>query len=406
MGYIRPIAVPSDDTDSNPAAGEELELPDESYRESSSRSINEPDIRQNLPTEEDKGDWDFILPSIPPPSNVIPGDAFSLHDIVGAMQHDASLQNIQNYLGYYDEKTVRRNINGTVDGFPAIFFVVATNDPELLRTWVAYGGDVAAIHEGSKVPLLAFAIIHSDISKMDTTLLVATLLSLGASPRVIPRAFYTPYSQDLPEDGPDDKNLTDINDDENKRWCTNAARAKLAKTTNLTQRYYLDRADKMKVLSRRYMQVAKRQKAEPLLGLPYFLIGQAMAADLLKQKLLSYLVLSHTGKSKPLVLVFAGPSGHGKTELARRLGYLLSLELEVVDCTIFNEEMELFGPRKPYIGAANGSPLNNFLARNTGQRCIVFLDEFEKTTPDIHNALLLPFNNGTVQPNIVSFSFP
>ncbi|KAN0070517.1 P-loop containing nucleoside triphosphate hydrolase protein [Elaphomyces granulatus] len=385
-----------------------FELPDGSRGESSLPAINELDISQNLPTslksstEEDESEWDFILPSVPPPSNLTPGmgllDAFSLHDIVGAMQHGASLQTVQNYLGYYDENIVRKNINGTVCGFPAMFFVVATNNPAILQTWVTYGGDVAAIYEGSKVPLLAFAIIQSEIIQMDTTLLVATLLSLGASPQVIPRAFYAPYCQDLPEDGPDDENLAeDINEDD-KKWCTNAVRAKLAKTANLTQRYHLDRAAKMKNLSKRYKQVALRRKAEALLGIPYFLIGQTMAVNLLLQKLLSYMLLVPTcTQRKPLVLVFAGPSGHGKTELARRLGSLLSLELEVVDCTIFNREMELFGPRKPYIGAERGSPLNNFLARNAGQKCIVFLDEFEKTTSDIHKALLLPFDNGEYQ---------
>lgn len=90
-----------------------------------------------------------------------------------------------------------------------------------------------------------------------------------------------------------------------------------------------------------------------------------------------------------------GPSGHGKTELARRLGALLSLELHVSDCTIVSRENELFGPRKPYVGAAEGSPLNNFLARKDGQKCISFLDEFEKASPDIWNSLLIPFDKGT-----------
>jgi ATP-dependent Clp protease ATP-binding subunit ClpA len=89
-----------------------------------------------------------------------------------------------------------------------------------------------------------------------------------------------------------------------------------------------------------------------------------------------------------------GPSGHGKTELARRLGSLLSLELHVSDCSIVSRESELFGPRKPFVGADEGSPLNNFLARKSGQKCIVFLDEFERASSDIWNALLIPFDRG------------
>lgn len=40
--------------------------------------------------------------------------------------------------------------------------------------------------------------------------------------------------------------------------------------------------------------------------------------------------------------------------------------------------------------------MNNFLARKAGQRCVVFLDEFEKTTADVHKSLLLPFDNGKI----------
>ncbi|KAK1067517.1 hypothetical protein LTR74_006378 [Friedmanniomyces endolithicus] len=245
----------------------------------------------------------------------------------------------------------------------------------------------------SKVPLLAFAIIHGENIQTDTTLITATLLSLGAVPNLIPSAFYSPYLQNLPEHGPSHDDLESFTD-EQKSWCKDIARGKLARTCSLTHRYYLERASKTKKPSRRQYQVAKRTKAEPLLGIANFLIGQTSTAKALMDTLLTHIL--EPGK-KPLVLVFAGPSGHGKTELARHLGHLLSLELEVVDCTIFNREMELFGSRHPYAGAARGTPLNNFLATYNGRRCIVLLDEFEKTSPEIHKALLLPFDNGEYQ---------
>lgn len=80
------------------------------------------------------------------------------------------------------------------------------------------------------------------------------------------------------------------------------------------------------------------------------------------------------------------------------MGQLLSLEIECVDCTEMKHETDLFGAKKPYIGYDVGSPLNNFLARLSGKRSIVFLDEFEKTTPEVKNALLIPFDEGMTSP--------
>ena len=341
-------------------------------------------------------EWDFTLPEVYPSTNSISGlgsgSGFEVSHLVEITQRGADLQTIQNYLEYCEKRTVRGKINEEVEGFPAMFYAVATNNERIIRTWVAFGGDVNAVHEDSGVPLLAFTIIHGEVIQDDTTRALATLLSLGATPNSIPSAFYTPFCRDLPEDGPDEKELGDLGD-EDKKWCTTTARTRLAKTANLTHRYYLQRASKTKKPSTRHRQIALRRNAEALLGIPYFLIGQTVAANLLLKKLLSHIMLP---SRRPLVLVFAGPSGRRKTGVARSLGHLLTLDLEVVDCTIYSREQELFGPRAPWAEWEKGSPLNNFLARKAGERCIVFLDEFEKTSRDIHQTLLLPFDSGNV----------
>jgi hypothetical protein len=362
-------------------------------------------LRQIAPTSE----WDFkmprialpveigkiLTPSAPAEQDIRVGLGFCIDHLVAAVQSGARIVDIQRYLAHFPEDSITQQINSTVQGFPSIFFAVETNDSTMLRLWTGYGADVSAVHPPTGTPILAYAIAMTEkLEGRDTSTMVATLLSLGVSPHTIPEPFYQPYTRDLPEDGLPLSSLGKQTKREWK-WCTPAVSQRLSRTANLTQRYYLDRATKVAKPGSRHRQIAVRRNAEAILGIQYFLVGQTLASKRLLRKLLSYIT---SPSRRPLILAFAGPSGHGKTELARQLGILLGLQLQVVDCTIVNQERELFGPRAPYIGCERGSPLNNFIAGNAGQRSVVFLDEFEKTSKEIHQSLLLPFDNGKWSP--------
>lgn len=70
------------------------------------------------------------------------------------------------------------------------------------------------------------------------------------------------------------------------------------------------------------------------------------------------------------------------------------MEIETIDMTEMDHERDLWGPKAPWVGSQEGSPLNNFLARTTGRRAIVLLDEFEKTSVEVRHSLLVPFREG------------
>ncbi len=91
----------------------------------------------------------------------------------------------------------------------------------------------------------------------------------------------------------------------------------------------------------------------------------------------------------------AGPSGHGKTEMARQLGPLLSAPHMLIDCTTHKHVTDIFGPKPPYRGFEKGSEMSDFLSKHSGQRSIVILDEFEKTDMEVWNSFLKLFEDGT-----------
>ncbi|KAI1300952.1 P-loop containing nucleoside triphosphate hydrolase protein [Xylaria venustula] len=322
-------------------------------------------------------------------------DKVDIRSIICAIQQGETVDAVEKHLTYYDQldaENLQARINEKVEGLPAIFYIVHTDDVQMIRSWVKYGGNPAAVYEPTQFPLLAYAILHRRDARtvQQATCTVETLLMLGASPFVVPRAFYTPFSRKLPESGPTAAELTD-SVREGQSWCAPFLGRGLVLALNITQRYRLWQASKIGTPSCRQKFVASRSKAESVFGLQYMIVGQSLAVEAIKSRLIAQLVLE---SPKSLVFIFAGPSGHGKTEVARGLGKLISTDMITIDCTTFRRENELFGPRPPYTGSQKGSPLNNFLASHSGRRGLVFMDEFEKTNQDIHNTLLIPFDQG------------
>ncbi|MGI4852088.1 MAG: hypothetical protein ACRYGR_09130 [Janthinobacterium lividum] len=70
--------------------------------------------------------------------------------------------------------------------------------------------------------------------------------------------------------------------------------------------------------------------------------------------------VAHIEIRDPLSLMFNGPSGHGKTELAMNLAELLQIDRKVIDCAQIQRGSELLGGTLGYDGARTGLGLTTF----------------------------------------------
>ena len=87
--------------------------------------------------------------------------------------------------------------------------------------------------------------------------------------------------------------------------------------------------------------------------------------------------------------LFSGPTGVGKTEVARQLGMTLGVELHRFDMSEYMERhavSRLIGAPPGYVGFDQGGLLTDAVDQHP--HCVLLLDEIEKAHPDIFNILL------------------
>jgi hypothetical protein len=209
---------------------------------------------------------------------------------------------VNSYLVQFPTTVVAQHIKDDANiappGMDPLFFAVAANDLTVVKLLINYGANVnATFRVGSiDLPLLALAILRGNNESRDTTELVRTLLAYGADPSVIGEELVSTL------EGPD-KTAGDYPKVGNRAWCSAALWGKLRVSLNVTQKYLLNKASKLTTPSARLKQVARTFQNEPLLRVPYNLIGQDAAVQELTNAVLTHRLL---GGKKPLVLVFAG----------------------------------------------------------------------------------------------------
>jgi ATP-dependent Clp protease ATP-binding subunit ClpA len=98
--------------------------------------------------------------------------------------------------------------------------------------------------------------------------------------------------------------------------------------------------------------------------------------------------------------LFAGPTGVGKTEVARQLAKVMGVEFLRFDMSEYMERhtvSRLIGAPPGYVGFDQGGLLTD--AVNKTPHCVVLLDEIEKAHPDLFNILLQVMDHATLTDN-------
>src|SRR6056297_1461372 len=95
--------------------------------------------------------------------------------------------------------------------------------------------------------------------------------------------------------------------------------------------------------------------------------------------------------------LFAGPTGVGKTEVAKQLSETLGVELLRFDMSEYMEKhavSRLIGAPPGYVGFDQGGLLTDGVDQHP--HCVLLLDEIEKAHPDVYNILLQVMDHGSL----------
>lgn len=319
-------------------------------------------------------------------------EPFSWKTLAWAIQNHVDPKCIERYLESYDQSVVDIRLCATWsaseggDAFPILFFAAERNSPEIVEMLCERGALVNDRAEISGLPLLAYTIMSAEYEFSDTTDTLVALLEMGADPNDIPRDMWCDYVASPQSDRPEDEDSQP--EDYNAEWCTAEIRDALCRTLNLMQRCFLCKAGQTEQPTSRKARVAKAHNMGPLFKLPYRIIGQQLAIGHVEDAISSHFLYN---TAQPLVLLFTGPSGHGKTKLAISLADLLSSPFLTVNCSTLNHSTDILGTYTMFDGWAQVSPLSAHLAQHAGQRNVIFLDALEKTTEDVRQLMLQLF---------------
>lgn len=151
-------------------------------------------------------------------------------------------------------------------------------------------------------------------------------------------------------------------------------------------------------------QTVSKDDKEVLRHLERNLKNMVFGQDAAIEALASAIKMSRSGlgaAEKPIgSFLFSGPTGVGKTEVARQLAYILGVPLQRFDMSEYMERhavARLIGALPGYVGFEQSGLLTEAVSKQPF--CVLLLDEIEKAHPDVHNILLQIMDYGTLTDN-------
>ena len=137
----------------------------------------------------------------------------------------------------------------------------------------------------------------------------------------------------------------------------------------------------------------KDENNDALATLQQRMINRIYGQDKAVDKVVEAVMMAKAGlidDDKPLAsLLFVGPTGVGKTEVAKQLAKELGIELVRFDMSEYTEKhtvAKLIGSPAGYVGYEDGGLLTDAICKTPN--CVLLLDEIEKAHSDIYNILL------------------
>ena len=122
------------------------------------------------------------------------------------------------------------------------------------------------------------------------------------------------------------------------------------------------------------------------------------------EALASAIKMARSGLGKPDKpigsFLFSGPTGVGKTEVAKQLAFILGIDLIRFDMSEYMERhavSRLIGAPPGYVGFDQGGLLTEAITKKP--HAVLLLDEIEKAHPDVFNVLLQVMDHGTLTDN-------